>query len=488
MMHAASLLLLSLAASEKVQLIIDTDLGNDVDDAGAIAIANQLADAGHVDILGVVCSTGWPTCIAGAQIVNKYYDRPNIPLGAFKGKFGTEQHYQDTYISSLIRDFPHDIKDYNDPRVKEAVQFYIDTLQQANDSSVVIASIGFPINIRDLLRTNSALVAQKVKAVYYMNGGYNFACSGNWIGPAYECHGSAKEVLEKMPKSVKQVFNPNGGSVCTGGRFNSGCGEKINPVKEGYQILTHHGCRPSWDPITVYTAIMGDDSLSTSVDAGTDHIDCDDCAEHWNQGENGSNQFWMSIHDKGAAKDKLDDLLCTPPARHPSPPAPPSPPLPPAPSPPSQYYPDIDGMTAVDTVAEEGAEPARTDYGGGDYQAAWDGNVQSFYDYSQSDGGYTQGRLATPAIVAHIEFYPRSGFLGRYLGGRFMGITTDGKHVELARISAAPQDGWNGLDVKAVGDDIKPLRSVKFESPSGGFGNIAEIKLYQNSGAQSILV
>ena len=41
-----------------VQLIIDTDLGFDVDDVGAIAVAHALADQGKVDILGVVCNTG----------------------------------------------------------------------------------------------------------------------------------------------------------------------------------------------------------------------------------------------------------------------------------------------------------------------------------------------------------------------------------------------------------------------------------------------
>jgi hypothetical protein len=331
------------------------------------------------------------------------------------------------------------------------------------------------VNIRDVLRdsTGAALVAQKVKAVYYMNGGYNFGCSGNWIGPAYECHGCAKEVLEKMPKSVKQVFNLNGGDVCTGGRFNQGCGEERNPVKEGYQILTHNSCRPSWDPITVYTAIMGDDSLWTGVDAGTDHINCDDCDEDWHKGELGSNHFWMWLNNKDAATSRLDDVLCTPPARGPSPPTPPSP-APPSPTPPSHYYPDVDGMVGIDTKAEAGAEPAMSGFGGGDYKAAWDGNVNSFYDYSQSDGGYTQATLSMPAVVGHIEFYPRSDFLDRHVGGKFVGITSDGEQVALADIGSTPQNGWNGLSVSSS----QTLHSVKYESPNGGYGNVAEIKLY----------
>jgi inosine-uridine nucleoside N-ribohydrolase len=45
-------------SSAPVQLIIDTDLGFDVDDVGAIAIAHALANEGKVDILGIVCNTG----------------------------------------------------------------------------------------------------------------------------------------------------------------------------------------------------------------------------------------------------------------------------------------------------------------------------------------------------------------------------------------------------------------------------------------------
>ena len=39
------------------------------------------------------------------------------------------------------------------------------------------------------------------------------------------------------------------GDICTGGRFNDGCGD--GPAKEAYQIWTNYGCRWSWDPITV---------------------------------------------------------------------------------------------------------------------------------------------------------------------------------------------------------------------------------------------
>ena len=65
--------------------------------------------------------------------------------------------------------------------------------------------------------------------------------------------------------SSSQVYSGEGGDICTGGRFNDGCGD--GPAKEAYQIWTNYGCRWSWDPITVYLAVMGDDSLYSSTQA-----------------------------------------------------------------------------------------------------------------------------------------------------------------------------------------------------------------------------
>ena len=84
------LLLFGTAVADKVQLIIDTDLGFDVDDFGAIAVAHALADKDLVDIVGIICNTGRDSCIVGVDVVNTYYGRNGtIDIGSFKGKFGS---------------------------------------------------------------------------------------------------------------------------------------------------------------------------------------------------------------------------------------------------------------------------------------------------------------------------------------------------------------------------------------------------------------
>ena len=51
------------------------------------------------------------------------------------------------------------------------------------------------MNIRNLLENNPDLFERKVKAVYYMNGFYNFGCAeGHWLGDTDDCYGAAQEV------------------------------------------------------------------------------------------------------------------------------------------------------------------------------------------------------------------------------------------------------------------------------------------------------
>ena len=77
MKTSCTLLLLGAAAARAapVQLIVDTDLGFDVDDVGAIAVANNLADEGYCDILAIVHNTGFYEGIGGVSVLNNWWVR-----------------------------------------------------------------------------------------------------------------------------------------------------------------------------------------------------------------------------------------------------------------------------------------------------------------------------------------------------------------------------------------------------------------------------
>lgn len=219
-----SLLLYSLvtvARAEPQRLIVDTDMGFDVDDVGAVCLANSLHMNKKAEVLAIVHDTGCKIGIGGVSAMNHFYGHDEIILGAWKGKFGSncDKHYagtsgQDQYLSTVINNAKDagPIKNYD--QVMLGTDAYRKALAGAPNASVNIASIGMTTNLRDLLKTKADkysslsgydLIQQKVSKIVYMDGGYNFGCAAGNIGPAYDCEGSAMEAL-KMVKSYNEIM------------------------------------------------------------------------------------------------------------------------------------------------------------------------------------------------------------------------------------------------------------------------------------------
>ena len=91
-----------------------------------------------------------------------------------------------------------------------------------------------------------------------------------------------------------------------------------------------------------------------------------------------------------------------------------------------------------------------------------------------ADGGYTEAKLAHAASVSGISFFPRAQYVSRYAGGTFVGYTKSGAAVPLATIAETPSLKWQLLNVTARTEVV----SVRYNSPDGGFGNMAEIEVY----------
>ena len=77
--------------------------------------------------------------------------------------------------------------------------------------------------------------------------------------------------------------------------------------------------------------------------------------------------------------------------------------------------------------------------------------------------------------LTRIRFYPRTGHAKRMVSGRFTG-SNEGKTTEfqtLARITSEPADGqWTEITL----ENPVRFRFLKYESPLGGWGNVAEVE------------
>src|SRR3954468_698064 len=101
------LLLLALsgaARSAPVDLIFDTDMLTDCDDAGAMAVLHALADRGECEILATVTSVPDLNSLATVEGINRYYGRPDLPLGMTKAH---QVHEKSRYVPGIAKEFAH---------------------------------------------------------------------------------------------------------------------------------------------------------------------------------------------------------------------------------------------------------------------------------------------------------------------------------------------------------------------------------------------
>src|SRR5690349_20781493 len=99
------------AAAPPVSVILDTDIENDVDDVGAVALLHALADRGEARILAMGVSVTHKWSAPCLDVLNTYYGRSDIPIGVVKGK-GVETGSK--YAETLAKEFPHDLQSPDD--------------------------------------------------------------------------------------------------------------------------------------------------------------------------------------------------------------------------------------------------------------------------------------------------------------------------------------------------------------------------------------
>ena len=66
-----------------VPIILDTDIGPDCDDAGAMAVLHVLANNNEAEILGIMCCTSSQWGAPCIDAINTYYGRGYLPVGTY---------------------------------------------------------------------------------------------------------------------------------------------------------------------------------------------------------------------------------------------------------------------------------------------------------------------------------------------------------------------------------------------------------------------
>ena len=182
-----SLLLLSVMGEaaepkQRIPLIYDTDMGNDVDDGFALGVIHALQSRGECELLAVTVTKDHELAAAFVDVLNTFYGRGDVPVGVVRngaepkqGKFlGLAAEMEDGAYR-----FPHDLRSGKD--APEATTLLRKVLARQKDQSVLIAQVGFSTNMARLLDTppdehsrlnGRDLVALKVKVLSVMAGAF----------------------------------------------------------------------------------------------------------------------------------------------------------------------------------------------------------------------------------------------------------------------------------------------------------------------------
>jgi inosine-uridine nucleoside N-ribohydrolase len=172
---AAALIALASAsvAADPVPLIFDTDMGNDVDDALALAVIHALESRGEARLLAVTITKDNRYAAPFIDLVNTFYGRGNIPVGMVRnGKTPEDSPMIRVPVDRKNADgsfvYPRRLADGS--AAPDAIEVLRRALAAEPDGSVVIVQVGFSTNLARLLAADPQLVARKVRLLSAMAG------------------------------------------------------------------------------------------------------------------------------------------------------------------------------------------------------------------------------------------------------------------------------------------------------------------------------
>ena len=249
--------------SDRVNIFFDTDLGPDYDDVGALAFLHAMADSGKAEILATVSSNKHELVAPAIDVINTYFRRPDLPIGAPKTNgpnMGSGQHWAD----SIVARYPHDLKSTSE--AEDALAVYRRILNSQPDQSVTIITVGFLTNLANLLESKpddlsnlsgEELVAKKVKRLVSMAGRFPLGREFN----VFIDSTASQKVFEKWPGEIIFSGFEIGSKIFTGVRLmNSDI--QNSPVKDVFSISIpmseeDKNGRMSWDETAVLIGIYG---------------------------------------------------------------------------------------------------------------------------------------------------------------------------------------------------------------------------------------
>lgn len=277
---------------KSIPVIFDTDMGPDYDDVGAIALLHAFADQGKIEILATMASTKYEGVAGVLDVLNTYFQRPDLPIGVPTNKAIVQRDWQH-WTDTLLANYPHSIE--RNIEVPDAVALYRKILSTQPDESVTLITVGFFTNIANLLHSKPdefsslsgvELINKKVVKMVSMAGYFPEGSEFN-VNQDPE---ASNYVVNYFPKPIIFSGFEIGKEIHTGIPLITNEAIKNSPVKDAFAIAipmdeNDKNGRMSWDQTAVYVASLGYEKFFT-LEEGKMTV-ADDGYNHWDQSGKG---------------------------------------------------------------------------------------------------------------------------------------------------------------------------------------------------------
>lgn len=297
-----------------VNLIFDTDMAPDYDDVGALALLHALADSGEVNILATVSSNKCATAVPCIEVINTYFGRPDIPLGAVRGEAAdrTTWHSGLRWTDELPQKYPHRVQSTADS--EDALKLYRRILSQQSNHSVTIVTVGFFSNLQNLLLSppdeisplsGKELIEKKVKQLVSMAGAFPEGREFN----VYVDVKASQFIIKEWPTPILFSGFEIGSQIFTGKRLVES-GVQNNPIVDTYAMCLPQDNpkgRDSWDQTATLVAVRGA-SKYFDVEYGTIMIN-DDGSNTWKKDPNGRHAHLIFKMPKELLTAEIERLM-----------------------------------------------------------------------------------------------------------------------------------------------------------------------------------
>ena len=243
--------------TKEATVIFDTDMCGDVDDVGALYLLLNASKKYGFSIGGIAVNVNSVNEYPAIMALLEEQEMTHIPVGVYDGENPESGNYA-PYVEFLARQYDGEIREIT------AAEIYKTVLSNAEDSSVVVVSVGFFNNINRARNANVELFDKKVRTVVAMAGRFD------------DVGGFPEFNIREFADDSKEFIENFNGEIIFGG-FEIGykvmtdlrdvVGDSL--LIEAYRIYTDGKMmRESWDPLTVDFAVNGENEFYSLSDRG----------------------------------------------------------------------------------------------------------------------------------------------------------------------------------------------------------------------------